>query len=225
MKQQLPATSAGPVALAAATIVLALFLLPSGGASVRSSGVAPALKLVAGDVAAAVQGSAPAVAKAQPKSVASPSAGVAAPHARTPQSPAPSQTRSVPEHRAVARLRGSPKHVVSHTPAKVRAAPTPKLTAKPATHGHGKTKALGHLKKAKAAGFWHRGKAVGRQHKAATVAVSASKPGHPARATRSQGQAHGRPTNVPPGPPAVPPGQAKGDPSANGRGASRRGGK
>jgi hypothetical protein len=225
MKQQLPATRTGPVALVAASIALALLLLPGGGVSVSSSGVAPALKLVAGDVAAAGQGSAPAVAeaKAQPNSVASPSAGVAAPHARTRQSPAPSETRSVPAQRAVTHLRVSPKHVVTHTPARVPAAPAPNLIAKPATHGHGKAGPLGHLRKTEAVGFPRKGKAVGRQRKVAPVAVAASKPGRTARAKGSQGQMHGRRTDVPQGPPAVPSGRANGDQSAHGDGASRGG--
>jgi hypothetical protein len=225
MKQQLPATNASPVAFIAASIALALFLFPGGVASVSSSRVAPALKLVAGDVAAAVQGSAPSVAKAQPESVALPSAGVGAAHARTRRPLAHSETRSVPAHRAASHFRGSPKHAVTHPPARVSAAPAPKLIGKPAAHGHGKAKALGHLKKAKALGFWHKGNGVGRRRKGgAPVVVSASKPGHPARANGSQGQVHGRPADVPQWPPAVPSGQAKGDQSA-GHGASRGGGK
>jgi hypothetical protein len=224
MKQQLPATSAGPVAFVAASIAVALFLFPGGVASVSSSGVAPALKLVAGDLAADVQGSAPSVAKAQPKSVASPSAGVGAAHARTRQSPAPSETRSVSAHRAASHLRGSPKHVVTHPPGRVSAAPAPKLIGKPATYGHRKAKALGHLKKAKALGFWHKANGVGRQRNGgAPVVVSASRPGHPARANGGQGQVHGRPADVPQWPPAVPSGQAKGERA--GHGPSRGGGK
>ena len=56
MKLQVPLTNAFfPAALAAASISLALLLLPGAGTSERSSGVAPALRQVAGEVATAVR--------------------------------------------------------------------------------------------------------------------------------------------------------------------------
>src|SRR5262249_29158093 len=102
-----PVTSAFPAALAAASITLSLLLIPGGGSSLHSSGVAPALRLVAGDVATVVQAPVQAVTRTHhhQKSVAS-SPPTAAPtqQQRTPvthRASSPSRTHSVPTHRSV----------------------------------------------------------------------------------------------------------------------------
>jgi len=230
MKVQLPATSAVTVALAAASVALALLLLPSGGTSVGAAGVAPALRLVAGDVAAIVQAPPHAAAKpqARPRSVVSPSVGVAATHPRTqPGHSAHSATRSVRAHTAASRDRVPSKQVVRRATAKTTVLRAPHVLTLPVRHGNGKAKAVGHLKKAKAKAVGHRknAKAVGRRPKAAPTATAASKPGPGAAAKADHALAQSTPAVVSHGPPAAPPGQVKkasgghGDP--NGRGGGK----
>ena len=218
MKLQLPTTSAVPAAVAAAAIAFALLLFPGGGTSVRSADVAPALRLVAGDVATVVRSPVPSVTKAQPKSVvASPSTGVAATPASTQQSSSsPARTHSLPAHRVVSR--GPLTHAVKRTPVKPTPVKPPVLAAprvitRSVKHGNGKARALGHLKKAN-------GKAVGHRRKIAPHASSS----HVAHGGGSKSAAAPA-AAVSHGPPAVPPGQAKktsdGNGASNGRGGKK----
>jgi hypothetical protein len=203
MKLQLPANSAVPAVLAAASISLSLLLLPSGGASVRSSGLAPALKLVAGDVVEAAARPVRVVTRAQPKPVASPAVSVARTREQTQLSSVPFRSRGMPAHRLVHRSRVSPTTPVTRAPVTVRAAsreaarravqPTVKLVG----HGHGKAKAWGLLRKAKAWGL--RWRIVPLPLAARTTA-----------ATGGHGEARGHTLAAPPGPGAVPPGREKG---------------
>jgi len=211
MKLQLPANNAVPVVAAAAAIVCALLLLPGGGGSVRSADVAPALRLVAGDVAAVVQSPARSVAKAHPKSAASHSTGVAATPVSTPKSSPPVRVHSAPVRRAVSRGPASPTHVVKSTPVKAPVLAAPRVIMQSVKHGRGKAKALGHLKKAD--------KVVGHRKKAGLHTSSHAAHGNPVK------RASGPPAAVSHGPPAVPPGQAKkaagGQPASSGRGGKK----
>jgi hypothetical protein len=205
MKQQLPATNAVPVVAAAAAIACALLLLPGGGGSVRSADVAPALRLVAGDVAAVVQSPARSATKAQPKSAVSHSTGVAVSPVSTLRSSPPVHHRA-PVRRAVSRGPASPTHVVNSTSVKPPVLSAPRVITQSAKHGNGKAKALGHLKKAKA-------KAVGHGRKTAPYHVAS----HAAHGVKARGAAS-RAAPVSHGSPAVPPGQQK--KAAGGQGAS-----
>jgi hypothetical protein len=144
MKLQVPITRVFPAAsLAAASVLLSLLVLPAGGAPVRSSGMAPALKLVAGEVAAAVERPVRAVSRQQPKSAVTPvKAAVAGTYA--------SGTRGAPPHRPTNARRISRIPVVAPTPVKRTAPATsaPVTTAPQpvAGHDHGKRKAWGRLR-------------------------------------------------------------------------------
>jgi hypothetical protein len=192
MKVHVPVSSAFPAALAAASISLSLVLLPGGGASVRSSGVAPALKLLAGEVVAAVEKPPPAVKRTQPKHVAAapaPTTAVAGTPRSAPTHSSPSPTRSVPAHRPAHRA-ARPQAVTSKptlTPTPASTAPAPQPTSSLTKHGNGK--ALGYAKKITA--------------QAATPSATQQT----APANGGQGHAYGRPADLQPGPPAVPPGQ------------------
>jgi hypothetical protein len=212
MKLHVPVTSAfPPAAVAGASISLSLLLLPGGAASVHSAGVAPALKLVAGDVIAAVKGPEHAVKRAQhpkpkPKAVLSPAVDAPVAPQRTRPHHSASRTRSAPAHRPVPRA-----------PAPWTPATTPKLlVTTPAApvlergHGHGKARALGHARKRE------------------PVPVAEDKAAQNAHAHGGNGKARGRPADVPHGPPAVPPGHEKGggqragDHGAPGRGGGKK---
>jgi hypothetical protein len=176
MKLQVPVTTGVAAALAAASISLSLLLLPGGAASVRPSGVAPALKLVAGDVAAAVQEPVRTAARAHPTPVGSSAVSVGRAPARPQPLSSPSRIRSVPAHGSVHRGPVSLKPAVTPTPVTTPAAPVSQPVARLAEHGQGKANAFGHLRKI------------------ALLPASASK------------TAHGRPADVLHGPPSVPPG-------------------
>jgi hypothetical protein len=194
MKLQATVTTAFlPAALAAASISLALLLLPGAAVPAHSSGLAPALKSVAGNVVAAVEApvhTVTRVAHQQRKSIVSPSARNAT-TAVGRTSHAPSVVKHTPPER---KGRVAHRHVL-RTPA-------------PSTsHGRGKAGALGHLKKA-----------------APQAAHPAIQAGQSARG--GHGKALGHSADVPHGPPAVPPGQAKkAVPGADGHAAAHsRGG-
>jgi hypothetical protein len=205
MKLQAPVTSAFPAALAVGSMALSLLLLPGGGASIHSSGVAPALKLVAGEVVAAVQSPPHAVTRAKPNSIAAP-ATAAAGSPVSAQSPSSSAgTDTLPAHRAahqrpVHQRRASHTHAVAPAPAARPLAPAP--TSSLPKHGGGKAKALGHL------------------HKVVPVPIPVDEPAVIAQPKAGHGKGHGQPTAVPNVPPAVPPGQAAGGQAANEHGNS-----
>jgi len=203
MKLQATATTAFlPAALAAASISLALVLLPGSAVPAHSSGLAPALRAVAGNVVAAVEAPAGTVAKGHrhrkpvarhaarttPASTSSHATAVA-----TPTTPA---QRRQTAHRRVRRARPATRvHPTTQ-------AASPVTTSPAVGHGRGKAKALGHLKKA--------------APEAAHPAVPASR-----GAGSGHGKALGHSADAPHGPPAVPPGQAKkAVPGAGGHGAS-----
>jgi hypothetical protein len=156
MKLHASVTSAFPAVLALASISLAVLLLPGRPAAPRSSGVPPALKLVAGDVVAAVEAPVRAVTKTQPRTrsagshtraAAPPTATATATHRRAS---APAQRPNA--HRSAPRAREPQNHPTPPTPLVTRSAPTaaPKVVQPAAGHGHGKAKALGHARKAAA---------------------------------------------------------------------------
>ena len=204
MKLHVPVTSAFPAVLATASALLLLVMLPAGGASVRSSGVAPALKVVAGDVVAAVENPVRVVtrANAKPKPVVSSAASATA----TAQ-----VARPVPVHRhARHRARASRPRLVTSKPVTTPATPAPTPIAPITERANGKAKALGHVPKI------------------AAQSTSTSTSGTLQRAQANNGhvKAHGRPADVPHGPPAVPPGQAKkGDAVEHGASGDPGGGK
>lgn len=202
MKLQATATTAFfPAAFAAASISLALLLLPGAAVPAPSSGVAPALERVAGEVVAAVQAPVRAVARAHhPEHVAASSAAPATtqpPSASVPQ-------RTVPAHRRRADHHRVPRHHAA-TRKPVTSAPAPLAPSSPvAEHGHGKAKAWGHLKRL-----------VPRATPAVTGPASsdALHVGH--------GKARGHSADAPHGPPSVAPGQAKKFSGTDGRAAPR----
>jgi hypothetical protein len=187
MKLQAPVISAFfPAALAVASISLAILVLPGGGAPARSSGIAPALKLAAGDVVAAVEVPVRAVTSVRRKT--------AVPH-ETPADPVtrvvaltPPTTHSHLSSRAVrAPTAGKPVH-------HVRASRTRVTTSAPAKHDNGGK---------------GEGKAVGHVRKLAASPVPANAVEHPGQAKGHGVEARGRPADAPHGPPAVPPGHAR----------------
>lgn len=184
----------------------------------RSSGVAPALKLLAGDVVAAVEKPLPTVKRTKPRHVAAtpststaPVAGAATPE-NAPSHSSSASTRSAPAHRPAHRT--SRRQAAAPTPAPTtkpapKAAPkaaAPQATPSVAKHGNGKAKALGQAKK------------IALQTAAPTAAEQTS----PAQG--GHGHAYGRPADVSPGPPAVPPGHEQNGQSADDRGNSDGGG-
>ena len=201
MKLQAPLNSAFlPAAFAAASISLALLLLPAGAAPRPTSGVAPALKLVAGDVVAAVETPVRAVTGAhhpKPVAVFHPKQTAVAP-ATTRSHSAPVRKSNVPaHHRRTAHRRVPRLRAVARTPVVIHA--TPHAPISPVVeHGHGKANAWGHAKKL--------------TPKAPPAVIGAAPD---ARADHGHGHAYGRPADVPHGPPAVPPGLAKGEPGTN----------
>jgi hypothetical protein len=170
---------------------------------VRSSGVAPALKLVAGDVVAAVENPVRVVSRSHHPEVKPPTATPAAAGTAAVQ-----VTRPAPVHRHVQhRVRASRPRVATSRQAtkQAAAAPVPPI----AEHGQGKAKAWGHVRK------------TASHPKSATDAVQGSPVTGAAHAA-----AHGRPADVPHGPPAVPPGQEKkADSGEQGASGGRGGGK
>jgi hypothetical protein len=137
MKLHLPVTSAFPAALATASVFLAVVMLPGGAAPSRSSDVAPALKLVAGAVVAAVEG--PVHAVARPHRPARNAVSHAPARLQTPLT---SRARSAPTPRPVHHRRTLSTHRVR--PARVAAAPKP---AQPVTKQQGMGEALGLVRK------------------------------------------------------------------------------
>jgi hypothetical protein len=196
MKLQATVTSAFfPAALGAASISLALLLLPAGAAPTRSSGVAPALKLVAGDVVAAVGAPVRAVTRADrhPKPVA-----LSNPEQTTAIAPTPTESHapSVRKSNAPVRHRRATRRVTRPRPVARAPLTTHSTQHAPASpvpeHGHGKAKAWGHSKQLEP-----------KPLPAVTRAVRNAGVG------RGHGKALGHPADVPHGPPTVPPGQAK----------------
>jgi len=201
MKLQVPASSAFPAVVAAASVLLSLILLPGGGASVRSWGVAPALKLVAGDVVAAVENPVRVANRPQPE-------------AKPTAAPAPAATAAVrvagptPVHRHAQHLiRASRPRVAASRQVMNQAAAAP--ISPVAEHSQGKAKAQGHVRK------------TASQPKSASDAVQGARVNGAGHA-----KAHGRPVDVPHGPPAIPPGQEKkGDAGEQSPPGGRGGGK
>ena len=194
MKLQATATTAVfPAALVAASISLAFLLLPGAAVPAHSSAVAPALRLVAGEVVAAVQAPVHAVTRARrTEHPAVPSAKQSAiPATSQPQSASVPQ-RTVPaHHRRAGNHRVLRQHAVTPRPV------TPKLAwpAPPSSithHGNGKAKAWGHLKKPVP---------KGAPILTGTAPSALLHGGHGTARGHAAGAAHG--------PPAVPPGQAK----------------
>lgn len=184
MKLQATATTAVfPAALVAVSIALAVLLLPGAAVPARSSGVAPALKLVAGEVVAAVQAPVRAVTRAgRSEHAAASGARQSVIPASSQQQSASAPKRIVPAHHARAdHHRVLRRHAVTRTPVTTNLAPPAPLS--PVTgHGNGKAKAWGHLKKL----------------------VSKTTP-----AVTGHGKRRGHSEDAPHGPPAVPPGLAK----------------
>ncbi len=146
MKLQVSVTSAFvPAALAVASISLSLLLLPGGGAPVRSSGVAPALKLAARDVVAAARIPVRAMTRAHSKPAVSRATDLAGTPATAQSSLASSSARSAPAARSVHHRRVS--QTSASTPAPVTALAAPVWTVPLATEGHGNGKAFGHVRK------------------------------------------------------------------------------
>jgi len=175
-------------------------MLPAGGATVRSSGAAPALKLVAGDVVAAVELPVRAVTRPhpQPKPAATPAlAGTSTAQAARP----------TPVHRhAQHHSRASRPRVAASSQVTKKAASAPSSPI--AEHSRGKAKALGHVRKT------------------ALQSTPVNAVLHPAGKNASHLKTHGRAADAPQGPPAVPPGQAKNvDAVEHGASGERGGGK
>ena len=144
MKLPVSVTSAFvPAALAVASISLSLLLLPGGGAPVRSSGVASALKLAARDVVAAARIPVRAMTRAHSKPAVSRATDLAGTPAQS--SLASSSARSAPAARSVHHRRVS--QTSASTPAPVTALAAPVWTVPLATEGHGNGKAFGHVRK------------------------------------------------------------------------------
>jgi hypothetical protein len=211
MKLHPSVTSAVPAALAVASIALSLLILPGGASPARSSSVAPALRLVAGDVAAVVSSPVRAVTK-EPNPAATPR-----PMTSGQQSSSSAGTHSRPAHRMIRHGRVSKTHPAArpHTAAHAAPASTPPAAA-PASappvapsvteRGRGKAKAWGHVRKA------------------ATASTAAARAAVQSIAAPGLAKAHGRSADVPHGPPAVPPGQAKHDQDVAEPGSSGKGG-
>src|SRR5207248_7149771 len=126
-------------------ISLSLLLLPGGGAPVRSSGVAPALKLAARDVVAAARIPVRAMTRTHSKPAVSRATGLAGTPATAHSSLASSSARSAPAARSVHHRRVS--QTSASTPAPVTALAAPVWTVPLATEGHGNGKAFGHVRK------------------------------------------------------------------------------
>jgi len=208
MKLQVPAISAVPATLAAIAICLSLLLLPGGGASIRSSSVAPALNLVAGDAVGVVMHPVRAVTGSRP------AVGVVGTPLRTrPLSGAAFRTRVAPSHRSLARAHSTRTPAVSPTRATGPTAPaTPRATSA-VRRGRGKAKALGHMHR-------HVAKVASPPSPVTAVGNGAAATTHPAHARgRSVTAAHGQSSFAP--------GHERDSPVAGGHGASngRGGGK
>ena len=138
----------------------------------------------------------------KPKPAATPAAAA---------TPAVQVARSAPVHRhAQHRVRASKPRVVTSRQVPKQAKSVSASTSSPiAEHGHGKAKALGHLRK------------IASQPTSANEALQGARlngAGHT--------KAHGLPSDVPHGPPAVPPGQEKKvDAVEHGASGNRGGGK
>jgi hypothetical protein len=211
MKSQPAVTSAFfPAALAAAAISLAILLVPGGGGPVGSSGLAPALKLVAGDVVTALK--APVLAPSQAKArtvVRHAKRAASTPERKQGVAVTPSAHAAVaPAHRAVhhstvrrSTVHHSPaqhKHAAGHVQRTTQTAAPPAPT--PVRHGNGKGIGRGNGK----------GKALGRLGKTARSPASASHGKGHAYANGHSATVHGHSANTRHGPPAVPPGLAYG---------------
>jgi len=227
MKVHVPISSAFPAALAAASIALSIVLLPGGSASVRSSGVAPALRLVAGDVALVVGRPVLTAPKAHRTPVTRSTVVVPRTHAPTQpthQSASPSRTHKVPAHgsKGHARVSSARPHAVKNrrgtrTAGHVRKAKAAGHVRKARAAGHASktkaarhapmTKAVAHVRKVKAGR--HTPRAKGHARKAAPSPPSAA--GQSASPPNGgHGHAYGRRVGAaPPGPPAVPRGHGK----------------
>ena len=112
----------------------------------RSSGMAPALKLVAGDVVAAVQAPVRAAVHANPKVVVHHATAVTSTPKRTQPAvrTSSSHATAAPSHRRAHHSAAPQKQKTPQAPSPTRAAAPP--TPTPVKHGKGKGKALGHLK-------------------------------------------------------------------------------
>ena len=218
MKLQGPVTSAYlPATLTAASICLSLLLLPGGGVTAPSSGMAPALKLVAGDVVAAVKEPVHAVTRAKPKP-ALPAANSAAEGRNvTHFSRSAPRAHSAPAHRTAGHHRRiSRRSAAAPQPLRSPVTPTPRPASSSASKAHGKARAVGHLRKTAP---------VPTPSNAATPSTVTTHGPVKARG-RSADVPHGPPV-VPPGDPVVPPGHPGVAPAANEHAApgSRGGGR
>jgi hypothetical protein len=211
MKPQSVVTSAFfPTALAVASISLAILLLPGGGSSVGSSGLAPALKLVAGDVVTAVSPPVRAPAKAKAGTVVHQASRVGV-TSSAPAAVAP--VHSAVHHAAVPPKTVHPRTVhpssVHHGPAPHRqaVAHAPPVTrvvapAAPTPVRHGNGKGIGHDN--------GKGKALGRLGKTTPAPASTSHGKGHAHANGHSAAVHGNSGDTRHGPPAVHPGHTHG---------------
>lgn len=212
MKLQATVTTAfPPAALAAASISLAFLLLPGAAAPAHSSGLAPALEAVAGNVVAAVETPVHTVARPARRHrnsvVSRPARPATTPVGTRSQATSVAKRTSSAPHRHTAHRHVPQTRPVTRTHVTTHSAP-PAAPVSPANHGRGKAKALGHVKNA--------------------APKPTVQPSQNVRSAGGHGKALGRPADVPPGPPAVPPGQAKkavagsdGRAAAHGRGGAR----
>lgn len=184
----------------------------------RSSGVAPALRLVAGNVVAAVESPVRRVVSHPAPAKPATTPAVAGPAAVPVARPAP--------------VHGHAQHGVRASRSRVASSrkvttPAAAATISPVTkHSRGKAKALGQVRKSAS----HSKPAIKAAPKDArmTGAGHLKAHGRPAGTPRGRPAVvpHGRPADVPHGPPAVPPGQEKkGDTGEQGVSAGRGGGR
>lgn len=203
MKPQPVVTSAVfPTALAVASISMAILLLPGGGASARPSGLSPALKLVAGDVEAAVQAPIHAAAGTKPKAVVHPATVVAStPSRKQPTAPTSSvRPAHAQAHHPVHHAPVRHSHVLHTQPPPRTTHAAPRAAPAPSAHGHGKGVGRGIGK----------GKALGLLRKTGKPPTSVDHGKGHGRANGRDAVTHGNSGQTRHGPPVVPPGHAYG---------------
>jgi hypothetical protein len=143
---QVPLSTAITAVLAVASISLSLSLLPAGAATERASGVAPALRLVAGEVVAAVRNPAPAHRRVRherthvftPPRVTTPTPPTRA------SDPASPQPRPVDERQKARTLETRPQPEAHGRPARPKHHGKPDWAAKGAAKASAKKHSWGH---------------------------------------------------------------------------------